>query len=115
MQEKTYSVKFYANGNGRSPVADFVNKLNAKEKATFMRLVELHKEFGVQLGQPHTRQVRGKVWELKMRHAKRAFRFFFFINDKHEIIYLHAIVKGRTSLPNKDIEIATRRMEDCVS
>lgn len=113
MQDKAYGVKFYTNGNGRSPVVDFISKkMNTEEKATLMRLIEQHQELGVQLIFPHTRQVSGKVHELRLRRNKRAFRIFFFINEDQEIVYLHAIVKASTPLTKSDIKTAVRRMNE---
>jgi len=110
MEKKLFCIRFFQDARGRHPVADFIDSLPKKEQAKIIRTLELHQELGLELCSPHTRQIEGKLWELRMQFNGRAFRFFFFITCDCEIWYLHAVVKKRDKHIHDNIDIAKRRM-----
>jgi phage-related protein len=105
-----YAAWFYRRGN-RSPVEDFIASLAEKEQVILKEKIELHLRLGIALTFPHTRQIRGCLWELRVKANGRFIRLFYFIR-KHKIIYLHGVTKSRKKHHLKDIETAINRMHD---
>jgi len=108
----SFTVKFYQDARGRCPVAEFIGALTKKEQAAVLRAIDRQVDRGTEIPFPHARHIGGKLWELRVRHNRRAFRFFYFVAREGTIIHLHAIVKARNALHQNDIDIATGRMND---
>jgi phage-related protein len=59
-------VEFYQNSKGREPVADFIDSLSIDAQAKILRLIDLLARHGVLLKEPHTKQIKGKLRELRI-------------------------------------------------
>ena len=103
---------FYDSPSGRVPVEDFIESLTEKEQRKIMKMLDLQAELGFALTFPHTRQIKGKLWELRVTHNKRAFRLFYFSTCDRELMYVHAVVKARTRHIQSDVEVAEKRMKE---
>lgn len=70
--------------------------------------------FGVALGMPHVRNVKGhrNLWELRVQVAKSAYRVFYFTHTEQRFVMLHAFLKKTPKTPRREIAIAERRMEE---
>ena len=51
---------------GREPVADFIDSLPTEVQAKVLRLIDLLADYGVLFKEPYTRQIRGKLRELRI-------------------------------------------------
>lgn len=71
-------VENYRDSNGKEPVADFVDALPLKTRAKVLRLIDLLGEYGVLFKEPYTRQLRGKIRELRIKDHHGAIRGFIF-------------------------------------
>ncbi|MEW5988794.1 MAG: type II toxin-antitoxin system RelE/ParE family toxin [Chloroflexota bacterium] len=107
-----WQVVYFVDERGKSPVEEWAISLTVKERATFVKKVEMLKVFGTTLKEPHAKHVSGKLWELRYTHNKRAFRVFYFNPIRNEIVLLHAIVKTTNKLPRHAVEIALKRLDD---
>ena len=58
-------VEFYVDAQGESPVMTFLEGLQAKERASLMRVIALLKRYGPLLRMPHARHIEGEIWELR--------------------------------------------------
>jgi phage-related protein len=103
---------------GRSPVAEFLDALPAKEQAEAARTIDLLQEFGIHLGMPHARPVIGhpKLWELRPG-PNRIFpvpghRTGYFAHVGRTFILLHAYRKKGRKAPEREIAIAERRLAE---
>jgi phage-related protein len=102
-----WKILFYEDHRGKSPVLDFVNSLNAKDRAKVNNAFRLLEEFGVKLNMPHARHIQGKLWELR----PGANRLFYFIYIDDQIILLHGYRKRSQKAPAREIATALRYMQ----
>lgn len=102
---------FYTTATGRSPVAEYLDKLPAQEAARVTRELELLTEFGLDLGEPHVRSVGHKLWELRVR-GKVQHRVLYFAAAEQKLVLLHAFTKKTGRTPPAELELARRRMAD---
>lgn len=109
-QARDWTVEFYADARGPSPVEDFVDSLPESEQAKVYNSLRLLREFGVQIGMPHARPLRGHspLWELRPFPN----RLIYFAYRGRRLIVLHGFRKQSNKTPRQEIEIAERRMEE---
>lgn len=115
-----WTVESYIGPRGRSPVEEFLDQLPTDDRARIDHTIGLLKEFGLQLGLPYVKHLEGKLWELRIRAGRRAYRVIYFAFTGQRFILLHAFVKrrpepveGKTQkTPRKEIAIAQRRLAD---
>jgi phage-related protein len=102
-----WKILFYEDHRGKSPVLDFINSLNAKDRAKVNNAFRLLEEFGVKLNMPHARHIQGKLWELR----PGANRLFYFIYIDDQIILLHGYRKRSQKAPAREIATALQYMQ----
>lgn len=103
-----WQIRFYEDRRGKSTVLEFINHLPARERAKVFNTLRLLKEFGVELGMPHTRRIEGRLWELRPGGN----RLFYFLYVKNTFVVLHGFRKQSTKTPEREIETALRRMQN---
>lgn len=102
-----WSVEFYLDDRGDSPVEEFLRGLQPKERAAMLRTIRLLRTYGIQLHMPYARPIEGPIWELRAG----AGRLFYFIFHGRRCILLHAYRKKQQRTPTEEIETARRRRE----
>ena len=114
MTEKRWRVVFYHDHRGRRPVREFLDGLTATEQAVVLRGFALLEEFGLTVGVPHVRAIKGyrKLWELRVRTQRGAIRVFYFAHTGRRFVVLHGFVKKSGKTPRSELEIAAGRMRD---
>ena len=108
-----YKVKYYAENN-KSPVVEFIENQSPKEQAKILREIDLLEEFGLFLGMPHIRKLKGydDLWELRIKFSSNIFRIFFFNYKKGVFVLLHAFKKKNNKTPKREINKALRRIKN---
>lgn len=106
-----YKVYFYKNASGRSPVIDFLEKLDAYTYARVLRHLDLLQSQGPNLGMPYSRAFGKGLFELRV-HAKRPVRIFYIFQQGREIWVLHAFVKKRQKTALQEFALAQKRKKD---
>ncbi len=104
--KSTWQIYFYEDHRGRSPVMEYINKLPASDRARINNVLRLLEEFGTKLGMPHARPIEGKLWELRPGGN----RLLYFLYLGRTFVILHAFRKQTKRTPDREIEIANRRM-----
>jgi phage-related protein len=107
-------VEYYIDSKGREPVADFIDSLPIPGQAKVLRLIDLLADYGVLLKEPYTRQIKSKLRELRITDRSGEIRILYFGISQRRIILLHAFNKRTRKTPGKEIEIAEKRMSDCI-
>ena len=84
------------------------------DRAAVLRNLKLLQEFGLNIGAPLVRQVKGrrKLWEMRVRATSGAIRIFYFAHTGQRFVILHGFVKKRQKTPRRELNIAERRMLD---
>jgi phage-related protein len=90
-------------------VRDWLSGLSVRDQARAARAINLLREFGVTLGEPHTRRLRGKLRELRFYVAQRATRVTYFSATDRQMILLTVFVKTQRQ-ERRELERAYRAM-----
>lgn len=107
-----YVIEYYVE-NGKSPVVEFLKRLNLKEQAKVLREIDLLQEFGLFLGPPHIKKLEGpynKIWELRIKQSTNDFRIFFFSFNQGKFVLLHGIRKTSSTTPKNALETSLKRL-----
>jgi len=110
-----WTVEYYRDSKDKEPVAEFIDALSIETRAKVFRTIKLLKNYGVLLKEPYTRQVRGKIRELRIRDSAGAVRIFYFTFTGRRIILLHGFVKKTEKTHPGEIAIAEKRMNDFIN
>lgn len=103
-----WKIRFYEDRRGKSTVLEFINQLPERERAKVFNTLRLLQEFGVDLGMPHARRIKGRLWELRPGDN----RLFYFLYVKDTFVILHGFRKQSMKTPEREIETALRRMQE---
>lgn len=102
---------FYETAAGRSPVRDDVDSLSAEDAACLADDLILLAEFGLHLGKPHVRPMRGMLWVL--RSGGRIWHRVLYVAVRgRQLVLLHASTKKTPKTPPGEIAVAERRFAD---
>ena len=110
-----WNIEYYQSEVGRSPVAEFIDSLEAAAKARVARTLDLLEEFGNKLGMPYARHLEKQLWELRIRHGRNRYRIIYFLYTKQAIVLLHGLIKKTGPMPRADLKIAKSRRDDYLS
>jgi phage-related protein len=81
-------------------------------QARYVHLTERMREFGPNLGMPHTRPMDKGLFELRLKSKEGIARVFFCIQPGQRIMMLHAFVKKSAKTPAKERKIARTRQKE---
>jgi len=95
-------------------VRDWLEGLPTAQFATAAFYVDLLAERGPLLGEPYTRQLDGKLRELRFHLDRRAVRVTYWIASGRRIVLLTVFAKSRMR-EQREIERARRALARCVA
>jgi hypothetical protein len=93
-------------------VRDWLEALPARQFATAAFYIDLLAERGPLLGEPYTRQLDGKLRELRFHLDRRAVRVTYWVASGRRIVLLTVFVKTRMREAG-EVERARRAMARC--
>jgi phage-related protein len=96
--------------NNKCPVKEFIKKLGTKDKAKILACLKNVEEFGFDSPRVQFRQIRGRLWEIKIRSSSGGFRIFYVGLKANTLVLLHAYKKQSQKAPTKEIETAEQRL-----
>lgn len=108
-------ISFYKKSNGKSPVKIFIDKLNAKDRARVLGCLKNVGELGFDCPRVLFRQIKGKLWEIKIKSVTAGYRIFYVCLNVRNIVLLHCYKKQSQKAPMKEIETAEKRMIEVLS
>lgn len=103
-----WNIVFYIDHRGKCPTLAFIETLPVVEQAKIRNALRLLQEFGTKLGMPHAKQIQGKLWELR----PGGLRLFYFAYIDQQFVILHGYRKQSQKAPDREIDIALRRMQE---
>lgn len=110
MTNQNWKIIYYETPQGRSPVWEFINSLESKAKSKIIDTFDLLTEFGIKLGAPHAKKLSGtQLWELRIL-GQNNLRIFYTSLPNQKFLLLHGFVKKSEKTPNKEIDIAIKRL-----
>jgi phage-related protein len=107
-----WSVEFYANADGDSPVLDWYESLDEKTKAKLIWIFQLLETNGIELGMPYIKPLGDKLYEIRADVNRNAFRVVYFLYTGRRFILLHGFQKKTQKTPSKELARAKTYLED---
>lgn len=107
-----WTLEFYADEWGRSPVEEFLDSLDEKTRARFGWSMEQLRVRNVQARAPLVRQLEGDLWELREESRTNIYRVIYFFYRRRRIIFLHGFQKKTQRTPRRELETAQRQCQD---
>lgn len=110
-------IVFYQTLSGRKPVLEYIQGLAPQERLKIVRVLErmeqtpnlgekgLLSQIGAEL-----KPIEGKLWEIKFRGRQN--RIFYVMKSNRIVILLHAISKKQWKIPESDLSICRKRMQE---
>ena len=104
-------ILFYKSASGRTPAYEYLQDLPADDVKIVLGDFEIIKKHGIFNAPVSTRQLDGKLWEIKTgtRHQQR---FFYCVVSGPLLMILHACKKQKTGSQSEDVDIAYKRMKE---
>lgn len=109
--KESWSLVFYVEENGNTPIQDFLLSLDAKTQARFEWSIERLRVTNVLARGPLVKHLTGKIWELREESNTNIYRLLYFFHTGKHIVFLHGFQKKSQKTPSKEIEIAVKRMQ----
>lgn len=102
----------YCTLGGKDLILEYLDNLPIKESAEGYVILEALNSYGYDaLGSLNTRQIKGKLWEIKFRRHNR---IFYCIVENNCIYLLHACKKQKGKAEKFEIETAEKRMGEII-
>jgi len=104
-------IEDYQTASGKNLIKGYLSSLPKVERDIGYRIRWKIKEKGHEaLKELDTRQLRGKLWEIKFFNNNRV--MYFLITDKDTICFLHACKKQKGKAEKFEIDTALERMKE---
>lgn len=109
--ENDWSIVFYAEDDGRSPVVAFLDSLDVKTRARFEWSIEQLRRRNVRARPPLVKHLDGKLWELREESNTNIYRLLYVFFAGRNIVFLHGFQKKSPKTPRREIETALARLD----
>ena len=113
-----YELEVYQRENGDIPVNDFLYSLPPKLRAKAFSEIELLRNMGSDLKEPHVKALKGKnnnsLFELRVKFSSDIARIFYFTYYNNKYVLLNGFVKKTFKTPEKELERARRYRDDFI-
>ena len=103
----TWNIEYY-NPKLENEILDLSDGLLAR----YFHLTDLMVEFGSNLGMPHTKSIKGGLFELRVKSKEGIARVFYCTKIGKRIVMLHVFIKKTQQIPKKELRIAVQRMKE---
>lgn len=103
-----WELRYYLDRRGGNPVEEFIEELPEDDKALVRARLTLLGEVGNRLREPHSKSLGGGLFELRVKSR----RIFYCFKPDSVIVLLHGFSKKSQKTPQREIEVALRRMEE---
>ncbi len=109
-----WSIDFYTDCEAKSPITEWFEAQDAKVQAKFLWVFDLLEEAGIEVGMPHVKPLKDKLYEIRIRVDKNAYRIIYFLHTGQKFILLHGFQKKTQKTPTKELELAKKYLVDCL-
>jgi phage-related protein len=108
-----WQIEYYADKTGNEPVRDFIDRQSLDAQAEIFHVIGLLQEFALSLGPLYVKKIgKSGIRELRIHHSSDYYRIFFFAFIGRRFVLLHAFLKKTAKTPEREINIALKRMDD---
>jgi phage-related protein len=109
---QAWSTVFYVASSGRVPVREWVEGQNREVQERVVALLQVLRDQGGRLGMPHAKHLRGRIWELRIRAGRAAYRILYATVSERRILVLHGFHKTTQETPPRELSLAEDRLAD---
>lgn len=89
------------------------DELHPEARASFLYVAELLETRGpTKVGMPHSRPLRDKVWEMRLRSQNGIARALYQLRPGRVILVARIFVKKTQTTPPREIDLALRRLKE---
>ena len=106
---RDWTVEFFLDDRGRSPVEEFLDSLDEKTRARFRWSLEQLRERNVLAREPLVRHLEGELWEVREESRTNIYRVIYFFFTGRRIVLLHGFQKKTQRTPPSELDMARRR------
>ena len=92
-----------------SALEKFIESLEKQTIAKVLRSIDLLAEFGNTLEMPHSKHVKGNLFELRVRGKQEVRIFYVFLNL--QAVLLHGYIKKSQRVPKQEIDNAISKVK----
>lgn len=103
-----FQAPFNKTSTGNEPVREWLFSLPEDEKKTIGEDIKTV-QFGCPIGMPVARKADRDLWEVRSNLQNKIARVLF-TDEGSQIVLLHGLIKKSQKLPQKDLELAKRRL-----
>ena len=109
--DKRLPARFFQSGTGSVPVRDWLLSLSPEDRKIIGDDIRTA-EFGWPIGMPLCRPIAGRrgLWEIRSSLRSGRIARVFFCTHESSMILLHGFIKKTQKTPDKELDIAERRM-----
>ena len=109
--DKRLPARFFQSETGRLPVRDWLLSLSPEDRKIIGDDIRTA-EFGWPIGMPLCRPITGRrgLWEIRSSLPDGRIARVFFCTQESSMILLHGFIKKTQKTPDKELDIAERRM-----
>ncbi len=109
-----FQLEFYETEDGKQPVSDFLDSLDAKMAAKMIGLMEILEEKGTELRLPYSGSLGDGIFELRCKQGSNITRALYFFYYGGKIIVTNGFVKKTQKTPPGEIKLAKDRRADWI-
>jgi len=81
-------------------------------QARFLHVSEMLEELGPrQVGEPHVKQLRGRLWEMRLKGRGGIARAVYFAAAGGRLVVVRAFVKKTRKTPGREVDLAMQRVK----
>jgi len=106
------NIVFYEKEDGTSPVADFLDSLDAKMYAKVSRSIRLLEDRGTNLRSPNSKELTDGIMELRVTFGGDISRVLYFFVVGNTAVLTNGFIKKTRRTPPAEIERAKRYRSD---
>jgi phage-related protein len=106
-----WTVIFYLEADGASPVEEFLDSLDVQTQARLAWSIEQLRIRNVAAREPLVKKLGAKLWELREESRTNIYRVLYCFVSGRRIVLLHGFQKKTQKTPRGEIALAERRLE----
>lgn len=107
---KKIEAYFYKSDTGKEPVKEWLIDLEREDRRTIGKDIQKI-EFGWPIGMPYSRNLEKGLYEVRSNISDGRIARVLFCIQRNQMILLHGFIKKTQATPDKEKEIARKRMK----
>lgn len=108
---KQWEIEFYTTSSGKSPVMDFTDQLQPRQKAKITRCMDMLEEYGPNIKEPHSKKLSGCKNLFELRSSGSSPVRLIYSRVANKFLILHVFAKKTNKIPAREIDTALKRLK----